>query len=101
MSLPYSFDGGAARLAVRVTPRAARDEVAGLVETGDGRVALAVRLGAAPVEGAANRALTVLVARALGVPKRAVTVASGEASRLKLLRIEGADPERLARLCGQ
>jgi uncharacterized protein (TIGR00251 family) len=98
---PYSFDGHVARLAVRVTPRAAREDVAGVVETGDGKVALSVRLNAPPVEGAANRALIALLARKLGVPRSAVSIVSGEASRLKTVRLARVDPERLARLCGQ
>jgi uncharacterized protein (TIGR00251 family) len=82
---------GALRLAVRVTARAGRDALAGLAETADGRVALAVRLAAPPVEGAANAALIALIAEALGVPRSAVSVATGERSRHKMVRIAGLD----------
>jgi uncharacterized protein YggU (UPF0235/DUF167 family) len=41
------------------------------------------------VEGAANDELVDLLARTLGLPRRAVTVVSGERGRLKRLRIEG------------
>ena len=61
----------------------------------DGRDWLAVRLTAAPSDGAANEALVRLVAKALGVARRDVTLASGATSRLKRLRISG-DPARLA-----
>lgn len=57
----------------------------------------AARIAAAPVDGAANAALVVLVARAFGVAKSAVTVVAGETARLKRLRIAG-DPAALARV---
>jgi uncharacterized protein (TIGR00251 family) len=87
---------GAALIAVRVQPRAARDEVAG---ERDGR--LLVRTGAPPVEGAANEAICRLLARAAGVPKRAVTLVSGKRSRDKLLRIEGVSAAELAERLGR
>ena len=46
-------------------------------------------MSAPPVEGAANEALLELVARALDLPRRAVTLVSGEHGRAKRLRIEG------------
>ena len=49
----------------------------------------AARLAAPPVEGAANEALVALVAKQFGVGRRAVTFSSGDASRLKRLRIAG------------
>jgi len=101
MSLPFTSDGGAVRLTVRVTPRASRSEIGGIVDAGDGRTALAVRLRAPPVEGAANRALAELLAAKLGLPRRAVTIAAGETSRLKIVRLEGADPAVVERLCAQ
>ncbi|WP_346770461.1 DUF167 domain-containing protein [Sphingomonas sp. AOB5] len=75
---------------VRVTPRGGRDAfTAGTPEH------FAARLAAAPVDGAANAALIPLVAKAFGVGKRAVTIQSGETSRLKRLHIVG-DPAALA-----
>jgi uncharacterized protein len=71
-----------------------------MVESADGRPALAVRLAAAPVDGAANKALTSFVAAALGVPRSAVRIISGENSRFKRLRIAGLSVETLARRLG-
>jgi uncharacterized protein YggU (UPF0235/DUF167 family) len=56
-----------------------------------------VRLAAPPVEGAANTALVALVAKAFAVPKRAVTLISGDTARLKRLAIAG-NPEALAEI---
>ena len=76
-------------LTVRVIPRAGRSEVAG---TRDG--ALLVRLNAAPVDGAANAELIEVLSEALGVPKRAVTIASGERARRKTVRVAGITLEQ-------
>jgi hypothetical protein len=51
------------------------------------------------VEGAANEALLALLAHALDLPRRAVTVVSGQQGRLKRIRIEGLTvPEVRSRL---
>lgn len=50
---------------------------------------LLARVSAAPVEGRANTALEALIAKALGVGKRRVSLARGETSRLKALEVEG------------
>jgi uncharacterized protein len=76
-------------LDIRVIPRADRSEVAGLR---DG--ALLIRLAAAPVDGAANDELISFLAKALKIPKRDITVVSGERSRSKRIRIAGLDREQ-------
>jgi uncharacterized protein (TIGR00251 family) len=78
-------------LQVRVVPRAGRSAIAGVR---DG--ALLVRLAAAPVDGAANAELIDVIAAAFAVPRRAVTLVSGERSRLKRVRIAGKDPDAVA-----
>jgi uncharacterized protein (TIGR00251 family) len=85
---------GAVRFAVRVSPRASREAIGGVH---DG--ALKIALTAPPVEGAANAALIALLAKALGVPKRAVRVVSGESSRQKRIEIDGVDADRVRALC--
>jgi uncharacterized protein (TIGR00251 family) len=75
---------------VRVIPRAGKSGIAG--RRGD---ALLVRLHAAPVDGAANAELVEVLAESLGVPKRAVSIVSGERSRRKKVKIEGLRLEDL------
>jgi uncharacterized protein len=75
-----------ASLSIRVIPRAKKSEVAG---TRDG--AVLVRLTSPPVDNAANEELVALLAALLSVPKRAVTIASGERGRLKRVTVEGID----------
>jgi uncharacterized protein len=56
-------------------------------------------VSAPPVEGAANEALVELLAHALDLPRRAVTLVSGEHGRTKRVRIEGLSlPDVRARL---
>lgn len=70
--------------AVRVQPRASRNAIVG--EMGD---ALKIALSAPPVEGKANEACIEFVANLLKVPRSSVTIASGETSRNKVVRIAG------------
>jgi uncharacterized protein (TIGR00251 family) len=72
-------------LTILVQPRASRSEIVG--PHGD---ALKVRLAAAPVDGAANEELVRLLAKEYGVPKSAVEIVGGFASRRKMVRIRGA-----------
>jgi len=74
-------------LQVRLTPRGGRDALEGLSKLADGRWVLKARVRAAPEDGAANRALVALLAKALDVPKSNVTVTAGHTARLKELEI--------------
>ena len=81
-------------LRVRVQPRASRDAITGWRDD-----VLAVRVTAPPVEGAANVAVTKLLADALDVPLSTVNVLRGERGRDKLVRIKGlTSAEARARL---
>jgi uncharacterized protein (TIGR00251 family) len=71
-------------LAIRVIPRASKTGVAGT--RGE---AVLVRLAAGPVDGAANAELIETLARALDLPRRAVTITAGAISRTKRVRIDG------------
>ena len=80
-----------ARLAVKLTPGAASDRIDGWDVDADDRAVLKVRVRARPVEGEANKALLLLLAKSLGVPKSAVTLARGGQSRLKMVEIATLD----------
>ncbi len=49
-------------------------------------------------EGAANRAITRALARALGLPPSAVVLVAGERARDKVLEVAGVEAGRLAEL---
>ena len=89
----YSQHGRTLTFAVRVAPRASRTEIAG---EHDG--ALRVRIAAPPVDGAANRELTRLLAKAFKVPQQAVEIIAGENSKTKTIRIHDADVAALEQL---
>jgi uncharacterized protein len=83
-----------AELKVRVQPRAAANSVVGWREG-----ALAIRLTAPPVDGAANRACRDFLAQVLGVRRADLEILSREKAREKRLRISGLPPaELLARI---
>lgn len=95
---------GSVTLAVRATPKSSRSAIAGLLSLPDGSRALAIRIAAPPVDGAANAALIALLAKSLAVSRSDVRVVAGEASRLKRVRIDGDGPriaERLTRIVGE
>ncbi|MFC3532547.1 DUF167 domain-containing protein [Vogesella facilis] len=74
------------RLTLHVQPGARKSELAG--EHGD---ALKIRLAAPPVEGKANAALLQWLADYLAVPRRAVSLLSGERNRHKIVAVSGVD----------
>ena len=78
-------------ITIRVVPRSAKPGPAGLR---DG--AYLIRLNAPPVEGAANAELVELLAELLDVPKRNITIVSGERRRTKRLRILGIAERQVA-----
>jgi len=73
-----------ATFAVRVQPRARKNAVSG--EMGD---ALKLALTAPPVEGKANAACVEFLADLLDVPRSSITIAAGETSRNKVIRVDG------------
>ena len=99
---PWTAIPGGVRLAVRLTPRAARNGIDRIATDADGRPVLKLRLTAPPVEGAANEALIAWLARSLGLRKADITIRSGETGRTKMLELAGdaeALSEKLAALC--
>ena len=81
------------RFAVRVQPRASKNEVAGIHGT-----ALKIRLQAPPVDGAANDALVSFLADLLGVSRRSVRIISGDSSRNKTVEVDGVTAQLIQQL---
>lgn len=84
------------RLPVKLTPGAAADRIDGWDLDPEGRPVLKVRVRARPVEGEANKALVLLLATALDLPRSAVSLARGGQSRLKMIEIATLDEQGLA-----
>ena len=83
-------------LRVHVQPRASKSEVVGW--RGE---ALAVRLTAPPVEGAANRACRDFLAETLGVRRADIELISGDKSREKAFRLRGLTQEQFLERIGR
>jgi uncharacterized protein (TIGR00251 family) len=81
---------------VLVQPRAGRNQLAGLH---DGAIKL--RLTAAPVEGAANKACLAFLAKALGTARSRLEIVAGQTSRRKQVLVRSGpdlDPEELEKI---
>jgi uncharacterized protein (TIGR00251 family) len=91
---PWRYGADGISIALRVTPRGGRDDIDGIEIMANGRSVVKVRVRAIAEGGEANRAVTELLAKLLGVRKSDVRVLSGATSRLKQIAIDG-DPRQL------
>jgi uncharacterized protein (TIGR00251 family) len=91
---PWRYSTQGISVALRVTPRGGRDDIGGLETLANGRTVVKVRVRAIADGGEANRAVTELIAKALGVPRANVRILSGTTSRLKQIAVDG-DPAKL------
>jgi uncharacterized protein (TIGR00251 family) len=80
-----------AALAVRVTPRATRDQIVGALHDGT----IKIHITAAPNEGQANEHLIAFLSSILGIPKDRIEVVAGEIGSDKLISILDMDSETL------
>ena len=79
-----------ATFSIKIHPRARKNAITG--ELGD---ALKLSLTAPPLEGRANDACIEFFANLLKVPRSSVTIASGQKSRMKVIRIAGVSADEL------
>lgn len=93
--IPIHDTPSGATFAVKVHPRAKKNAIAG--QLGD---ALKVALTAPPLEGRANEACVEFFANLLDVPRSSVTIASGETSRNKVIRVAGMAADEVRRRMG-
>lgn len=90
--IPVTESGKGVTFAIKVHPRARRNAITGTV--GD---ALKLALTAPPVEGRANQAVIEFFADLFEIPRSSVTIASGETSRNKVVRVAGLGREIVER----
>lgn len=91
-------DGTGVRLFVRLTPKASRNAINGLMEDANGRVQLKVSVTTVPENGKANQTLIKLLAKAAKWPKSSVRVVAGHTDRNKTLVIDGDPAELMAKI---
>lgn len=83
-------------LSLHVTPKAKRSEILGWVQDAEGRPVLKLKVAAPPEDGRANEEVISLLARTLKLPKSAISLERGAASRHKTVKI--ADESAASRL---
>jgi uncharacterized protein len=91
--IPFHESATGISFAVRVQPRAKRNAIVG--ELGN---ALKIALTAPPVEGRANEACIEFLANLLEVPRSSVSIASGEKSRRKIVRVRGLSADDIRKV---
>ena len=88
--IPVRESGVGVSFAVKVQPRARKNAIAGVL--GD---ALKLAVTAPPVEGKANQAVIEFFAEFFAIPRSSVSIASGETSRNKVVRVNGISVQRV------
>jgi uncharacterized protein (TIGR00251 family) len=86
------------RVAVRLTPKASRNAISGIAESGQGEAVLKVMVTAVPEAGRANEALIKLLAKEWGIAKSSISLVAGTTDRNKILHIAGDPADLMARL---
>lgn len=90
--IPIQESAKGVTFAVKVHPRARKNQITGVL--GD---ALKLALTAPPVEGRANQGVVEFFAELFAIPRSSVTIASGETSRNKVVRVFGPSAESVRR----
>ncbi len=86
---PWTAVAGGVVVAIRLTPKGGRDSIEGIEQLSVGSFVLKARVRAAASEGEANDALIRLLADALDVAPRRVSLIAGAKARIKRLMIAG------------
>jgi uncharacterized protein (TIGR00251 family) len=76
-------------LAVRVTPRASRNEIVEVMNDGT----IKIHIAAPPVDGEANEQLLAFLAEVLNIPKSRIEIVAGTTGRDKLISVIDMDAE--------
>jgi len=98
---PVTPWNGGVRLAVKLTPKAARDQISEVAPEADGGVVLKASVTTVPEDGKANAALIALLSKRWKIAKSRFEIVSGATDRRKTLFIADASPEELERLIAE
>lgn len=99
---PFKPVADGVRVAVRLTPKASRNGIAGMAPSGHGadlgETVLKVMVTAVPEAGKANEALIKLLAKEWGVAKSSISLVAGATDRNKIVHVAGDAADLMARL---
>ena len=95
---PFKPVADGVRVAIRLTPKASRNAIAGIAETGQGEAVLKVMVTAVPEAGKANEALIKLLAKEWGIAKSSISLVAGATDRNKIVHVAGDAADLMARL---
>jgi uncharacterized protein (TIGR00251 family) len=90
--MPLRRDGADLLIAIRLTPKAARERMGGLFVDAQNQRWLQASVTPPPDKGKANAALITLLARQLKLPQSSIFLETGDTNRLKRLRILDCTP---------
>lgn len=96
--LPFVRTARGLRLRVRLTPKSAREEIAGVERDADDAAWLCVKVRALPEGGKANAALIRLLAKTWRLPPSSIAISAGATSRRKTLDLAGDGADLAAKL---
>lgn len=80
-----------AAVAVRITPRMAKNEIYDILDDGT----IKIRLTAPPVDGKANQALVEYLAKVLNIPPSSIEIIAGQTGRDKLITVMGLNSDEV------
>lgn len=86
------------RVHLRVSPRASRNAIQGLMDGPDASRVLKVAVTAVPEDGKANTAVIALLAKTWRLPKTSMEIVAGHTDRSKVVEIRGDGPALLQHL---
>ncbi len=90
-NLEFSKGEGGAAITVKITPRAPKNKIVGVMENGT----IKIRLNAPPVDGKANQALIQFLAEILKFQDSKIQILAGQTNRTKLISFIGISSQEL------
>ena len=96
--MPISPLTNGVRLAIKLTPKAAKNRFGACEENADGKFQLKAYVTTVPEDGKANKSLIKMLSKSLKLPSRDISIASGATNRNKQILIEGDPQDLMAKL---
>lgn len=90
-NLDFKHVEGGAAITVRVTPRAPKNQISGIMANG----IVKIRLNAPPVDGKANQALIHFLSEVLEIKESNIQIVAGDTSRTKIISFIGINGQAL------